>query len=83
MALVLVAGAVLGAQAGGRLSKLLPVDSLRTILSIIITLTALKMGFEINSLVGYSLSIGLLMLTFLLKAKRLEKTRLTGVRENS
>lgn len=59
VALVLVAGAVLGAQAGGRLSKQLRTTSLRVILSVLIGCTALKMWFELNPSVGYLLSIGL------------------------
>lgn len=85
MALVLVAGAVLGAQAGGRLSNRLPIDSLRGILSFIIALTALKMWFEINPLVGYFLSTGLLMLTGLLlfRAKKpIKEAQLTGNKTN-
>ena len=66
MALILVAGAVLGAQAGGRLSKRLKTASLRSILIVLIAFTALKMWFELNPMVGYLLSIGLAFLVLIL-----------------
>ena len=72
MALVLVAGALLGAQLGGRLSNRLQTASLRTILSILIAFTALKMWFELSPLVGYLLIIGFVVLlpVFFLRGKR-------------
>jgi len=75
MAIVLVAGALLGAQLGGRLSNRLPTASLRMILSILITFTALKMWFELSSIVGYLLTIGLilLLLVFFFKNKKKQK----------
>jgi len=66
MALILVGGAVLGAQAGGRLSKRLKTASLRSILSVLIAFTALKMWFELNPMMGYLLSIGLAFLVLIL-----------------
>lgn len=76
MALVLVTGAVLGAQAGGRLSKRLQTVSLRTILSMLISFTALKMWFELNTTVGYILCTGLLflILAFSFKTGIMQKT---------
>lgn len=59
MTSVLVAGAVLGAQAGVRLSKLLHTSSLRIILCVLIAGTALKMWVELNTTVGYLLMVGL------------------------
>ena len=70
MAIVLVAGALIGAQLGGRLSNRLPTASLRTILSILIAFTALKMWFELSPIVGYLFTIGLvLLLLVFLKGK--------------
>lgn len=69
MALILVAGAVLGAQAGGRLSKRLRTASLRTILSVLIGCTALKMWFELSPPVGFVLSAGLLFFTVFFTVK--------------
>ena len=71
MALVLVAGALIGAQLGGHLSHRLQTASLRTILSVLITFTALKMWFELSSIVGYLLTLGLvvLLLVFYLSSK--------------
>lgn len=66
MALVLVSGAVLGGQIGGRLSKRLRIASLRKILSVLIAFTALKMWFELNPVVGYSLTTGLVLFVALL-----------------
>lgn len=66
MALVLVAGAVLGAQVGGRLGKRLRTVSLRAILSVLIAFTALKMWFELNPTVCYFLSMGLMFFVLLL-----------------
>lgn len=71
MTIVLVVGALLGARLGGRLSHRLPTDTLRTILSILITVTALKMWFDLSPLVGYLLMIGLVpfFLVFLKRKK--------------
>lgn len=71
MALVLVAGALIGAQLGGHLSHRLQTASLRTILSVLITFTALKMWFELSPIVGYLLTLGLvvLLLVFYLSSK--------------
>ncbi|WP_407309260.1 sulfite exporter TauE/SafE family protein [Desulfosporosinus sp. SB140] len=75
MAIVLVVGALIGAQLGGRLSNRLQTASLRTILSAVITITALKMWFELNPIVGYLLTIGsvLFLLVFFLNGKRKQK----------
>lgn len=71
MALVLVAGALIGGQAGGRLSKRLPTVWLRTILSILISFTALKMWFDLNPAVAYFLAIALAILVLsLFKSKK-------------
>ena len=72
MAIVLVAGALMGAQLGGRLSSRLKTASLRIILSILIALTSLKMWFELSPIVGYLLTIGLvlLLLVFLKENKK-------------
>lgn len=53
MSIVLVAGALLGAQLGGRLSYRLKSTSLRKILSALITLATLKMWFKLSSIVGW------------------------------
>ena len=75
MAIVLVAGALIGAQLGGRLSNRLQTASLRTILSTLIAFTALKMWFEISPIVGCLLTIGLvlLLLVFFFSGKRKQK----------
>lgn len=74
MAIVLVSGALIGAQLGGRLSNRLPTASLRTILNILIAFTALKMWFELNLIVGYFITIGLVILLLVLfKGKRKQK----------
>lgn len=76
MALVLVAGAVLGGQIGGRLSKRLRIANLRTILSVLIAFAALKMWFELSPLVGYLLSGGLVLLVgSLVRQKKTLKNR--------
>ncbi|MDP4127681.1 MAG: sulfite exporter TauE/SafE family protein [Bacillota bacterium] len=74
MAIVLVAGALIGAQLGGRLSNRLQTASLRTILSVLIAFTALKMWFELIPIVGFLFTIGLvLLLLVFLKGKRKQK----------
>lgn len=80
MAIVLVIGALIGAQLGGRLSNQLPTASLRTILSVLITFTALKIWFDLSPIVGYLLTIGLMsfLLVFL---KRKWKHKLTRVNQ--
>lgn len=72
MAIVLVLGALLGAQLGGRLSKRLQTASLKVILSVLIAFTALKMWFDLNPIVGYLLSFGLVLflVIFYLKGKK-------------
>jgi len=83
MAIILVAGALIGAQVGGRLSKQLPTVSLRTILSVLIAFTALKMWFELSPVVGYLFTIGLvLLLLVLLKSKRKQKELLNTQTQN-
>lgn len=75
MAIVLVLGALLGAQLGGRLSKRLHTASLKVILSVLIAFTALKMWFELNPIVGYLLTFGLVifLVVFFLKGKKKQK----------
>jgi len=74
MAIVLVAGALMGAQLGGRLSNQMQTTSLRTILSVIIAFTALKMWFELSPIVGYLFTIGLvLLLLVFIKGKMRQK----------
>lgn len=74
MTIVLVAGALLGAQLGGHLSSRLKTASLRIILSILIAFTSLKMWFELSPIVGYLLTIGLvLLLLVFLKEKKKHK----------
>lgn len=71
MAIVLVAGALLGAQIGGHLSHQLPTTSLRAILSALITIAALKMWFELTPIVGYLLTIAMVIfLIIIFKNKR-------------
>ncbi len=80
MAIVLVAGALMGAQLGGRLSNRMQTTSLRTILSVIIAFTALKMWFELSPIVGYLFSLGLVLLLlafFSCKRKQKELNKLT------
>lgn len=74
MALVLVAGSVLGAQLGGYLSKRMNTSGLRLVLNLVITGTALKMWFELNPKVAYLIMFGLLILAiiFLNKTKKTE-----------
>lgn len=62
MAIVLVAGAVLGAQLGGYLSRSIKTSGLRLVLNILITGTALKMWFELNPKVACLIILGLFVL---------------------
>lgn len=75
MALVLVAGALIGGIAGGKLSKRMETARLKTILSVIIAFTALRMWFGLNATVGLLLSAGLLLLmaAFLIRSGKLIK----------
>ena len=70
MAIVLVAGALMGAQLGGRLSNRLKTASLRIILSVLIAITSLKMWFELSPIVGYLLTIGLLFLLLIFLSEK-------------
>lgn len=79
MAIVLVAGALMGAQPGGHLSNRLQTASLRTVLSVLIAFTALKMWFELSPIVGYLFTIGLvLLLLVFLKGKMKQKELLNN-----
>lgn len=76
MAVVLVIGALIGAQLGGKLSNRLHTVTLKAILSVLIAITALKMWLDLNSIVGYLLSIGLVFLLIcLLKGKRKQRSQ--------
>ncbi len=52
LAIVLASGAVLGAQAGGKVSKLVQTTTLRAILAVLIAGTAWRMGFSLFSRFG-------------------------------
>jgi hypothetical protein len=54
LAFVLTVGAILGAQIGGRISKRLKTTTLRAVLAILISGTALRIGFSLLSGLGIS-----------------------------
>ena len=80
MAIVLVVGALIGAQLGGRLSNRLPTANLRTILSVLITFTALKMWFDLSPMVGYLLTIAFVSFLLVL-LKRMRKQKLSKLNQ--
>ena len=75
MALVLVAGSVLGAQLGGHVSKNLKTSGLKIILNVVIAGTALRIWFELNTKIFYLLLVGLFILVSILfsQAKRTQE----------
>lgn len=88
MAVVLASGAVLGAQAGGKLTKQVQASTLRTILAVLIAGTALRMGYSLLaqygtttamwvSTVGFAL-VGVLLVGY----RRRSKTRKTRLEQS-
>ena len=57
LALVLTAGAILGAQLGGRISKRLQTTTLRSVLAVLITGTALRISFSLLSNLGVNTTV--------------------------